>query len=225
MSNGMNKKSTKRASCVWLQCSNEDQLPLPEGPKADQRMKPIFRQPARRRTKPTWRQVVPMYYGEKTATKRRYSRYTTLCRPPLRRACFYSSLLLILASAPQAQEPDKRAHAGFPRALLSKHFVVTSITGGELNVRTYPEDRAAIDTVQETHPAQWRWNQRLRPESIRSLVLTLRFSQMAVDRDESSEKAVGLTLPMQRVINARFALRSREQGLIVSSSFDGLCRV
>jgi hypothetical protein len=36
---------------------------------------------------------------------------------------------------------------------------------------------------------------------------------------------IGLTLPMQRVINGRFALRSREQGLIVSSSFDGLCRL
>jgi hypothetical protein len=39
------------------------------------------------------------------------------------------------------------------------------------------------------------------------------------------EISVGLTLPMQRVINARFALSSREQGLIVSSSFEGLYRV
>ena len=42
---------------------------------------------------------------------------------------------------------------------------------------------------------------------------------------EPGMKDIGLTLPMQRVINARFALRSREQGLIVSSSFDGLYRV
>ena len=34
--------------------------------------------------------------------------------------------------------------------------------------------------------------------------------------------SLGLTLPRQRVINARFALRSREQGRIVPSSFDGL---
>jgi hypothetical protein len=38
-------------------------------------------------------------------------------------------------------------------------------------------------------------------------------------------KDIGLTLPMQRVINARFALRSREHRLIVSSSFDGLYRL
>jgi len=40
--------------------------------------------------------------------------------------------------------------ASFPRALLSARYVyVTSFTGGEFNISTYPEDRAAIETAQK----------------------------------------------------------------------------
>jgi hypothetical protein len=59
-------------------------------------------------------------------------------------------LVLILASALQAKKRDKDPTAGFSRALLNARFVyVTSFTGGEFNISTYPEDRAAIGTVQE----------------------------------------------------------------------------
>ena len=66
------------------------------------------------------------------------------------RACFCFSVVLILASALQAKKRDKDPTAGFSRALLNARFVyVTSFTGGEFNISTYPEDRAAIGTVQE----------------------------------------------------------------------------
>lgn len=56
------------------------------------------------------------------------------------------------------------------------------------------------------------------PEAVAVLTKERRLAKLGM-------KDIGLTLPMQRVINARFALRGREQGLIVSSSFDGLYRV
>lgn len=68
----------------------------------------------------------------------------------MRRACLCWSLVLILASALQAQKRQKDPTAGFPRAMLHAQFVyVTSMTGSEFNVSTYPEDRAAIDRVQD----------------------------------------------------------------------------
>ena len=59
----------------------------------------------------------------------------------MRRACFCFSLVLILASALQAKKRDKDPTAGFSRALLNSRFVyLTSFTGGEFNISTYPED-------------------------------------------------------------------------------------
>jgi hypothetical protein len=67
----------------------------------------------------------------------------------MRRACFCWSLVLVLASLLQAQKREKDPTAGFPRALFHAQFVyVTSMTGGEFNVSTYPEDRTAINSVQ-----------------------------------------------------------------------------
>lgn len=83
----------------------------------------------------------------------------------MRRACFYSSLVLILASTLQAQKRDKDPTAGFPRALLSARFVyVTSISGGEFNASTYPEDRAAIETVQDALQKWGRYTLVYKPE-------------------------------------------------------------
>lgn len=68
----------------------------------------------------------------------------------MRRAVFSWSLVLILAAVLPAQKREKDPTAAFPRALLHAQYVyVTSMTGGEFNVSTYPEDRTAIDTVQE----------------------------------------------------------------------------
>lgn len=67
----------------------------------------------------------------------------------MRRVCFCWGLVLLLTSTLLAQKRDKDPTAGFPRALLHAQYVyVTSMTGGEFNVSTYPEDRAVIHTVQ-----------------------------------------------------------------------------
>jgi hypothetical protein len=68
----------------------------------------------------------------------------------MRRACFCWGLVLLLTSAVVAQKRDKDPTAGFPRVVLHAQYIyVTSITGGEFNISTYSEDRAAIDTVQD----------------------------------------------------------------------------
>ena len=73
----------------------------------------------------------------------------------MRRAVFSWSLVLILVSVLPAQKREKDPTAGFPRALLHAQYVyVTSMTGGEFNVSTYPEDRTAIDNV---HEALQKW--------------------------------------------------------------------
>ena len=85
----------------------------------------------------------------------------------VRRACFYLSLVLILTSALQAQKRDKDPTAGFPR------IYVTSITGGEFDVRTYAEDRTAIETVQEALQKLGRYTLVYKPEDA-GLILDLR---------------------------------------------------
>lgn len=81
------------------------------------------------------------------------------------RACFCGSLVLLFASALQAQKRDKDPTAGFPRVLLSARFVyVTSITGGEFDLSTYPEDRAAMQTVQEALQKWGRYTLVYKPE-------------------------------------------------------------
>jgi hypothetical protein len=83
----------------------------------------------------------------------------------MRRACVSLGLLLLLTSALQAQKRDKDPTAGFPRALLNARFVfVTSMTGGEFNISTYPEDRAAIDTVQDALQKWGRYTLVYKPE-------------------------------------------------------------
>jgi hypothetical protein len=75
------------------------------------------------------------------------------------------SLVLILVSALHAQKRQKDPTAGFPRALLHAQFVyVTSMTGGEFNVSTYPQDRAAIDTVQDALGNWGRYTLVYKPE-------------------------------------------------------------
>ena len=65
----------------------------------------------------------------------------------MRRVCFCWGLVLLLTSALVAQKREKDPTAGFPRALLHGQYVyVTSMTGGEFNISTYPEDRAVIHT-------------------------------------------------------------------------------
>lgn len=83
----------------------------------------------------------------------------------MRRATFCWSLVLLLASALQAQKREKDPTAGFPRALLHAQFVyVTSMTGGEFNVSTYPEDRTAINTVQDALQKWGRYKLVYQPE-------------------------------------------------------------
>ena len=68
----------------------------------------------------------------------------------MRRAYFCCGLVLLLTPALVAQKREKDPTAGFPRALLHGQYVyVTSMTGGEFNISTYPEDRAVIHTVQD----------------------------------------------------------------------------
>lgn len=67
----------------------------------------------------------------------------------MRRACLCWGLVLLSTSALLAQIREKDTTAGFPRALLHAQYVyVTSLTGGEFNISTYPEDRAVIHMVQ-----------------------------------------------------------------------------
>lgn len=83
----------------------------------------------------------------------------------MRRACFYCSLVLILASALYAKKRDKDPTSTFPRALLHAQFVyVTSMTASQFNVSTYPEDRAAIDTVQDVLQKWGRYTLVYKPE-------------------------------------------------------------
>src|SRR5215471_6925145 len=102
---------------------------------------------------------------DREARQRRTLGTPLLWRPPMRRACFCFSLVLILVSALQAKKRDKDPTAGFPRVLLNARFVyVTSFTGGEFNISTYPEDRAAIDTVQEAIQKWGRYTLVYKPE-------------------------------------------------------------
>ena len=81
----------------------------------------------------------------------------------MRRFCFSWALVLLLAGALLAREKDPTA--GFPRVLLHAQFVyVTSMTGGEFNVSTYPEDRSAIDTVQAALQKWGRYTLVYKPE-------------------------------------------------------------
>jgi hypothetical protein len=83
----------------------------------------------------------------------------------MRRACFGLSLVVILASALEAKKRDKDATAGFPRVFLNARFVyVTSFTGGQFNTSTYPEDRAAIKTVEEALEKWGRYSLVYKPE-------------------------------------------------------------
>jgi len=83
----------------------------------------------------------------------------------MRRACICLGLLLVLTCALQAQKRVKDPTAGFPRSLLNARFVyVTSMTGGEFNTSTYPEDRAAIDTVQDALQKWGRYTLVYKPE-------------------------------------------------------------
>jgi hypothetical protein len=59
-------------------------------------------------------------------------------------------LLLVLTSVLQAQKRDKEPTTILPSILWTSQFVhVTSMTGDEFNISTYPEDRAAIETVRD----------------------------------------------------------------------------
>jgi len=92
----------------------------------------------------------------------------------MRRACFCFSLVLIVASALQAKKRDKDPTAGFPRVLLHARFVyVTSFTGGQFKISTYPEDRAAIDTVQEAIQKWGRYTLVYKPEEA-DLIINVR---------------------------------------------------
>jgi hypothetical protein len=83
----------------------------------------------------------------------------------MRRAYVCWGLVLVMASALQAQKRGKDPTAGFPRALLSARFVyVTSMTGGEFNISTDPEDRSAIDTVQDALQKWGRYTLVYKPE-------------------------------------------------------------
>jgi hypothetical protein len=81
----------------------------------------------------------------------------------MRRFCFSWALLLVCTGALLAR--DKDPTAGFPRALLHAQFVyVTSMTGGEFNVSTYPEDREAINTVEAALQKWGRYTLVYKPE-------------------------------------------------------------
>jgi hypothetical protein len=83
----------------------------------------------------------------------------------MRRACFCWGLVLLLTSALVGQKREKDPTAGFPRAMLHARYVyVTSMTGGEFNISTYPEDRAAIDTVQDALQKWGRYTLVYKPE-------------------------------------------------------------
>ena len=83
----------------------------------------------------------------------------------MRRACFCFSWVLILASTLQAKKRDKDPTAGFPRVFLNARFVyVTSFTGGQFDTSTYPEDRAAIETVQQALEKWGRYSLVYKPE-------------------------------------------------------------
>jgi len=83
----------------------------------------------------------------------------------MRRAYFCWGLVLLLTSALVAQKREKDPTAGFPRAMLHAQYVyVTSMTGSEFNISTYPEDRAAIDTVQDALQKWGRYTLVYKPE-------------------------------------------------------------
>ena len=83
----------------------------------------------------------------------------------MRRACFCFTLVLVLASALLAKKKDKDPTAAFPRVFLNAQFVyVTSFTGGQFNVSTYPEDRAAIEKAQEALEKWGRYKLVYKPE-------------------------------------------------------------
>jgi hypothetical protein len=83
----------------------------------------------------------------------------------MRRACFCWGLVLLLTSALVGQKREKDPTEGFPRPMLHAQYVyVTSMTGGEFNISTYPEDRAAIDTVQDALQKWGRYTLVYKPE-------------------------------------------------------------
>ena len=83
----------------------------------------------------------------------------------MRRACFCWGLVLLLTSALVGQKREKDPTTGFPRAMLHAQYVyVTSMTGGEFNISTYPEDRAAIGTVQDALQKWGRYTLVYKPE-------------------------------------------------------------
>ena len=66
----------------------------------------------------------------------------------MRHRAYVLGLLLVLTSVLQAQKRDKEPI--LPSILWTSQFVhVTSMTGDEFNISTYPEDRAAIETVRD----------------------------------------------------------------------------
>src|SRR5215471_4898589 len=111
---------------------------------------------------------------DREARQRRTLGTPLLWRPPMRRACFCFSWVLILASALQAKKRDKDPTTGFPRVFLNARFVyVTSFTGGQFNPSTYPEDRAAIQMAQEALEKWGRYILVYKPEQA-DLIFNLR---------------------------------------------------
>ena len=83
----------------------------------------------------------------------------------MRQMCLCLGLLLVLTSVMQAQKRDKEPTAILPTILWTSQFVhVTSMTGDEFNISTYPEDRAAIETVRDALREWGRYTLVSKPE-------------------------------------------------------------